>query len=44
MHMYGFTYTLLELDHSMRIVRSYPLSYALSDALSFALSDALPDT
>ncbi len=41
--MYGFTHTLLELDHSMRIVRSYPLSDALSYALSYALSDALSD-
>ncbi len=43
MHIYGFFYTLLELDHSMRIVCSYSLSdglsYALSDALSYALSD-----
>ena len=39
MHMYGFTYTLLELDHSVRIVRSCPLSDGLSHALSHALSD-----
>ena len=44
MHMYGFTYTLLELDHSVRIVRSCPLSDGLSHALSDALSYALSDT
>ncbi len=41
--MYGFTYTLLVLDHSMRIVRSYPLADAPADAPVDEPSDAPAD-